>query len=186
MPEKAGSDTITIQEIENGKTKKNKKYTVFVARSAVGEAPASSENGESEGILFLGIPWGTSYPEAKAALEGQGKKLKPLAQRNDYVRSVLADEVTFGNFVASSAAMNFSYTPGDEKFEENNALFKGDLYFDPEFSFENICQAVRMFYGLDQGKVSGDVCTWQQGNIKVVLTKKEKHTMLELICEKAE
>ena len=187
-PVKAGSDTIMILEIDNGRTTKKEKHTVFVARSAVGESSASQEgNGENE-VLFMGIPWGTTYPEVKALLEKKGKTVKALAQYNNSLRATVEGEVDFANCIAFKAAVNFTYNQEDDSYNENNSFYKGDFYFDPDLSFENIRQAVMNVYGLDAGESSGEKYKWEQGNVHIELTKKEKYTILEILngaCEKS-
>ena len=66
---------------------------------------------------------------------------------------------------------------------ENNSFYKGDLYFDPEIPYETVLQTVKNVYGLGEGEQDGAVCAWQQGAVSVVLTKKSRFTILELIRE---
>lgn len=178
-PVKAGSDTVSIVYMEKKKPVKTETYQVFVAPSALGEAP--SKKGAGEPVRFLGLNWGDNFPAVRTQLEDYGRGLKPISQRNEYLRSMLDGEVHFGNLTAFSAAVNFYYTPGDRMYEVRNQLFKGDYYFDPEIPYETVKQAVRSVYSLDKGLTDGDTCSWQRDDVQIFLTKKSRFTVLELI-----
>ena len=83
-------------------------------------------------------------------------------------------------YTASQAALNFTYDSSAIDRDESSSFFKGDLYFDTELSFETLRQAVQLAYGLDQGNSSENECTWQQEDVRIVLSKKEKFTILEV------
>ena len=99
---------------------------------------------------------------------------------------MLTGPVLFGNVTAFSAAVNFTFTPGDRMYEVRNSLFKGDLYFDPEIPAELILKAVKTVYSLGEPEQNGDEYSWTQGHIRVVLTKKSRFTILELIWDGGE
>lgn len=182
-PVKAGPDTISITG-----SGKNVTYKVFVSPSVFPESGAAAlpeENGEAAEILFLNLPWGCSFPEAKSTLSGQGKTVKEPAQRNDFIRAQIKSEITFGSCTATNAALDFSYEPGTENYKKENSLFKGVLYFDPETPFDQIRLAVRSVYGLDNGEMNGDVCTWKQGDVTITLTPKDRYIILEIGKEAA-
>lgn len=183
LPVKAGSDTISISYVESKKVLRTEKYTVFVARSAVGEGTSVSGEGEEKELAFLSLPWGASYSEIQMIMEARGRELKPLGERNTYLRAMIGNEVTFGSLTAFNSALNFTYRPGDRLYMENNSFYKGDLYFDPEIPYDTVLQTVKNVYGLGEGEQDGDVCTWQQGSVRAVLTKKSRFTILELIRE---
>lgn len=183
QPVKAGSDTVSIVYLVKQKPEKTENHSVFVAPSAVGETAALDENGEPAPVRFLGIPWGSNYPQAKALLDNSGRGVKALSQRNDYLRAMYDGEVLFGNLTAFSAALNFSYTPGDRMFEARNSLYKGDFYFDPETPVDTLVQTVRSVYGLDEGKQTGDGYAWEREHVRLVLTQKSRFTILELIWD---
>ena len=184
-PVKPGEDEVKITT-----GKQTFVYKVFVSPEAfptssvaVQAAEGEAENGEPAEILFLNVPWGSTYSEANAVLKDQNNSLKPPAKNNDYLRSMVSGEVTLSTVTAFRAAMNFSYDQEDPQYKSNNAFYKGDLYFDPEVPFEQIQLAIRNEYGLERGTGSGDQCTWEQGGVKLVLTKKEKFTILEIFRE---
>lgn len=180
-PVKAGPDTISVTG-----SGKNVTYKVFVSPSVFPESGAAAipvETGEATEILFLNIPWGSSYPEANSILKGQGKTAKEPAQRNDFIRAQIKSEISFGSCTATNAALDFSYEPGTEDFKNKNSLFKGVLYFDPETPFDQIRLAVRSVYGLDNGEMNGDICTWKQGDITITLSPKDRYTILEIYKE---
>lgn len=176
-PVKPGPDVVSITG-----SGENKKIKVFVSPAAFPESGAApvSVGDESSEILFLGIPWNSTYEEAKAILGEQGKEVKKPAQRNDYIRAQIKDEIYFSTCVATNSALDFSYTPGDENYLSNNALFKGIHYFDPETPFDQLRLAVKSVYGLDYGDLNGDVCTWKKGDISLTLTRKDRYIILEV------
>ena len=185
-PVKPGEDLVKIST-----GKKTFTYKVFVSPEAfpssdVAPQDADTENDEPHDILFLNIPWGSSYDEANTSLRDQGKRLKPAAVSNGSLRAMVDGEVAFSNLTAFRAAVNLAFEEGDPNYKKNNSLFMGDFYFDPEIPFEQIQLAVRNVYGLDKGNTAGDVCTWKQGNIQLTLTKKEKFTCLEIRRNDAE
>ena len=183
MPMKAGSDSITLSYIERKKVVKTEKYTVFVSRAAVGEGKSiPTEEGAKE-ITFLGIPWGSAYPKVKEILESRGREIKQISERNDYLRATLGSGITFSNCTAFNAGLNFTYREYDRQYLERNQLFKADLYFDLELSFEALHQAVKNVYDLDDGDQDGDRCIWRQGNVLLELTRKAKFTVLEITRE---
>lgn len=177
-PVKAGPDTISVTG-----SGKNVTYKVFVSPSVFPESGAAAlpaETSETAEILFLNIPWGSSYPEASSVLKSQGKTTKEPAQRNDFIRAQIKSEISFGSCTATNAALDFSYEPDTENFKNKNSLFKGILYFDPETPFDQIRLAVRSVYGLDNGEMNGDVCTWKQGEVTITLSPKDRYTILEV------
>ena len=177
-PVKAGPDEVII----TGGARKYV-YKVFVSPALFPESGAAvipEENGEQPEILFLNIPWGTSYPEVKTLLQGQGKKMKAPAQRNDFIRATIDGGITFSNCETSSVALDFSYTPGTANFKEENSLFKATLYFDPEIPFDQIRMAVMSVYGLDNGTLRGNICTWESEGTALTLTPKDRYTILEM------
>lgn len=179
-PLKPGPDVVSITG-----SGWNKKIRVFVSPEAFPEFGAAALPAESEpaDILFLGIPWGATYAEAKQILEESGKEIRKPAQRNDFIRAHINGEISFAMCTATNTALDFSYTPGDEDFMNSNALFKGIHYFDPETPFDQLRLAVRSVYGLDYGEMSGDVCTWKQGNTVITLTPKDRYMILEVVRE---
>ena len=180
-PVKAGSDVVTITGCLRKET-----YKVFVSPAVFpesGAAPLAVEEGSAGEILFLDIPWGSSYPEAKSILQGQGKKVKAPAQRNDYIRAVVDGEVLFSACTAEMAALEFSYEPGTTDFKEKNSFFRGVLYFSPDTPFDQIRLAVRSIYGLDNGELQDGVCTWKKDGVVLKLTPKDKNTVLEFYQE---
>lgn len=186
-PVKAGSDTVSIVFLEKKKPVKTNSYSVFVAPSAVGESAALTADGEPGPIRFLGLPWGFNYPQSKTLLDNNGRGLKTLSRRNDkYLRAMVASPILFGNITAFSAALNFTYTPDDRMYEVRNSLYKGDLYFDPEIPVESVVQAAKSVYGLGSPQQSGDSYTWEQGHIRIVVTKKSRFTILEVIWDGTE
>ena len=179
-PVKPGADVVTITAGKNKFV-----YNVFVSPEAFPTskvAPPNSEKkkGKSEDLLFMNVPWGSSYNESNKSLQNQGKKLKSLAQYNNVLRAMVDGEVSFSDLTAFRAAMNFTYDKEDKDFKKNNSFYKGDFYFDPDIPFERIQLAVRNEYDLDKGSTSGKTCTWKKGNVKLVLTKKENFTILEI------
>lgn len=179
VPVKPGEDRITINV--GGKLFT---YTVFVSPEAFPGSEGSvtaKQTDEDGGVLFLDLPWGTSYNDAAKLLGAQGVTLKPFMKYDTYLRAMVEGETSFSMLTAFRAGLNFSYDPSDRRFQKNNALFKGDLYFDPEIPFERIQLAVRNEYGLDKGTESGDACTWQVGDTRLILQKKERFTILEII-----
>ena len=176
-PVKPGPDVVSITG-----SGENKKIKVFVSPAAFPEfgtaaLPAEDESAE---ILFLGIPWGSTYAEAKQILQEQGKKLKNPAQRDDYIRAWIDGEINFATCTATQSALDFSYTPGDESFMSNNAMFKGIQYFDPQTPFDQLRLAVKSVYGLDYGNLNGDVCYWEKGDVTITLTQKDRFIILEV------
>ncbi len=143
----------------------------------------SEEDAEDEpkGLLFMNVPWGSSYPEAQTALSAQGITTKPLAKNNDYLRALVGGDIPFQNVTAFRAGLNFSYDENDPDYEKNNSLFSGNYYFKPEVSFDDILTATRFVYGLDKGTASGDEYRWEKDDVQIILTKKEKYTILEVI-----
>ena len=184
-PEKPGSDIIRVEYVDSKKRViKFETYTVFVAPSAMGEAVRLKADGEPEPMRFLDIPWDSTYPTVNEYLMKQGKSLKMLSQNNDYLRSMIDGEITFGNLTAFSAATNYTYTVGDRLWEVRNGLFRGDLYFDPEIPFETVMQTARSIYTLDQGQEIGDRdYTWTRGHVSVSLTWTKRYTRLELVWD---
>ena len=184
-PEKAGSDIIRIEYVEKKKNVvKFEAYSVFVAQSAIGEAVRLKEDGEPAPIRFLDIPWDSTYPTVNECLQKQGKSLKMLSQRNDYLRSMIDKEIIFGNLTAFSAATNYTYTVGDRLWEVRNGLFRGDLYFDAEIPFGTVMQTARSIYTLDQGQKVGDRdYAWKRGHVSVTLTWSKRYTRLELVWD---
>ncbi len=187
-PLKAGTDTISLVYIEGKTTVKTERRTVFVAPSAVGETMRLLKNGKPAPVTFLGIPWGSAWPTVRETLEKQGRGLKALSQRNDYLRSMLdGGDILFGNIPAYAAAANFTYTADDRMWEVRNALFRGDLYFDPEIPFETVMQAARSVYALNKGKKTGNKAyAWQRGHVSVTLTWTKRYTVLELLWDGTE
>ena len=183
LPVKAGSDTISIQYIQKKKTAKIEKHTVFVARSAVGETAEYTEDSSVKPIRFLGLAWGYSYPKIKTVLEFRGRHVKNIVRSNDNLRSMLEGEVLFGSLTAFSAALNFSYDQSSRSYETNNSLFSGDLYFDPSIPFQDIVKTVKNIYSLEEGEESKKSCSWERDHVRVVLTKAERYTLLELIWD---
>lgn len=184
LPVKAGSDTISLVYIESKKVAKTEKHTVFVARSAVGEgATVPSEDGEKE-ITLLGLPWGTSYPKTNEILAERGRSIKQISERNDYLRATLGSGFVFGNCESFNAALNFTYKPGDRYYMVRNNLFRGDLYFEPDTSFDTLAQAVRNVYGLDEGqKEADDTLVWKRGSVTVTLEKQAKFLLLSILWD---
>ena len=153
----------------------------------MGEAARLKADGEPEPITFLNIPWGTAYPSVNESLQARGTGLKMLSQRNDYLRAMVDGEILFGNLWAYSAATNYTYTAGDRLWEVRNGLFRGDLYFHPEISFDSIMQAARSIYSLDEGQKVGDRdYAWKRGHVSVTLTWTKRYTVLELIWDGTE
>lgn len=185
-PVKAGSDTVSIVYMEKKKPVKTESYTVFVAPAAVGEAARLTEDGEPAPIRFLSLPWGSNYPQAKTKLDANGRGLKVLSQRNEYLRAMVASPILFGNVTAFSAALNFTYTQGDRLYEVRNSLFKGDLYFDTEIPVESVVRAARSIYGLGAPQRSGDAYAWEQGHVRVTITPKSRFTILEVVWDGTE
>lgn len=184
MPVKAGSDTISIQFINSKKkTERIDKHTVFVARSAVGEAAEYTEDGTVKPIRFLHLKWGSAYPDIRTKLESRGMTVKNIAQNNDNLRAMIDGEVLFASLTAFKAALNFTYDHNSRLYEVKNSLFKGDLYFDVSIPYEDVVSAVKDVYMLEEGEASGDVTLWERDHISVVLTKKERFTLLELIWD---
>lgn len=178
-PLKAGEDELTVRITGQGNTV----FRIFVSPEVFsGSAAASPEirEGESgpEEILFLDIPWGASYPEAKKVLGEKNISLKKPAQRNDFIRASVSGEVDFSNLKAENTALDFSYTQGDTGYMENNTLIKGTFYFDDSIPFEQVHLAVRNVYGLDKGDLEEGECTWQAGGAVLRLEKKERNTVL--------
>ena len=178
-PIKAGPDTITVTG-----SGRDKKIRVFVSPSLFpgsGAAPLPKESdGEAAEILFLNIPWGSSLPDAREVLEGQNKKLKKPAQRNDFVRVYTEDEVSFGTCTALYVGLDFSYEPGASDFKTRNSLFKGLFYFDPATPVDQIRLAVSSVYGLDNGAQKDGEYVWSQGDVKLTLIPKDKFNILEI------
>jgi hypothetical protein len=177
-PVKAGPDVVSI--IGTGR---NANYKVFVSPAIFPESGAAAlpaEEGKPAEILFLNIPWGTSFPDAKSILEGQGKKVKSPAQRNDHLRAQIESEIEFGNCVATNAALDFSYEAGVSDYKEKNSLFKGILYFEKDMPFDQLRLAVKSVYGLDNGSMNGDECTWKKDEVNITLTKKDRYMILEI------
>lgn len=186
-PEKAGSDVIRIEYMEKKKVVKTEIYLVFVSQAAMGEAVRLKADGQPEPIRFLNVPWGTAYPAVNEAMQKQGRSLKMLSQRNDYLRAMIDREIPFGNLTAFSAATNYTYTPGDRLWEVRNGLFRGDLYFDPEIPFETVMQTVRSVYSLDRGEKTGDRdYAWKRDHVSVTLTWTKRYTLLELVWDGTE
>ena len=187
-PLKAGTDTISLVYVVSKKTIKTELITVFVAPSAVSETARLKKNGKPAPVTFLGIPWGSPWPTVREALEKQSRGLKALVRQNDYLRSMLnGEEILFGNIPAYAAASNFTYTPGDKMWEVRNALFRGDLYFDPEIPFETVMQTARSIYALNKGKKTGTKAyAWQRGHVSVTLTGTKRYTVLRLIWDGTE
>ena len=186
-PLKPGSDIIRIEFIEKKKAIRSENYSVFVSQGAMGEAARLKADGEPEPITFLNIPWGTAYPSVNESLQARGTGLKMLSQRNDYLRAMVDGEILFGNLWAYSAATNYTYTAGDRLWEVRNGLFRGDLYFHPEISFDSIMQAARSIYSLDEGQKVGDRdYAWKRGHVSVTLTWTKRYTVLELIWDGTE
>ena len=183
-PLKAGSDIIRIEYVASKKVVKTETYNVFVAQSAMGEAARVKSSGKPEPLTFLGIPWGSNYPEVMEYLQNRGMGLKMLSQRNDYLRSMVDGTLQFGNLTAFSEATNYTYTPGDRLWEARNGLFRADLYFDPEIPFETVMQTARSIYSLDQGEKVGDKdYTWKRDHVSVTLTWTKRYTVLELVWD---
>ena len=176
-PVRPGPDVVSITG-----SGENKKIKVFVSPEVFPEYGAAAIPAEDESveILFLGIPWESTYSEAKTIVQKQGKELKKPAQRNDYIRAWIDGEIYFSSCTATQSALDFSYTPGDENFMSNNALFKGVYYFDPETPFDQLRLAVKSVYGLDYGNLSGSVCNWKKGNVTLTLTQKDRYIILEV------
>ena len=179
-PAKAGSDTIYIIYNEKRKPIKTEYHTVYVAQTAVGEAPRLKENGEPAPIRFLDIPWGSNWPETKIHMEERGLGLKAISERNSYLRSMVDGQVIFGNLTAFSAALNYSYRRNDPMFEARNSFNNGDLYFDPSIPFAQIALTARCLYCLDEGKTVDGILTWQRGHVTVTLEQKERYTILQV------
>lgn len=180
-PLKPGEDVVKISA--GGRTFS---YKVFVSPEAfptsnVAPQESDKDNNAPAEILFLNIPWGSSYSEANNALKNQGEKLKPSAKYNDDLRALLDGEVPFANLTAFRAAVTFSYDEDDPKYKTNNKFYKGTFYFDPQIPVEQIQLAVRNEYGLDKGTIKNDTCTWKQDNVQIVLTQKEKYSCLEIM-----
>lgn len=186
-PLKAGSDMIRIEYLQKKKAIRADTYSVFVAQSAMGEAVRLKSDGEPAPIRFLDIPWDTPYPSVNDYLMKRSMSLKPLSQRNDYLRAMIDGEILFGNLTAFSAATNYTYTVGDRLWEVRNGLFRGDLYFDPEIPFDSVMQAARSIYSLDQGQKVGDRdYAWKRGHVSVTLTWTRHYTVLELVWDGTE
>lgn len=181
-PLKAGTDTITLNYVESKKTVKTDRYTVFVAPSAVGETMRLQKNGKPAAITFLGLPWGSAWPDVRDALEKQNRGLKTSYEENDRLRSMLdVEEIRFGNITAYAAAANFSFTPGDRMREVRNSLFRGDLYFAPDIPYGTVMLAVRKVYALGQGtKTTSNTYAWKRGHVSVTLTRAKRYTVLSL------
>lgn len=186
-PLKAGSDIIRIEYLVKKKAIRSETYTVFVSQAAMGEAVRLKEDGEPAPIRFLNVPWGSTYPTVNEYMQKRSKSLKPLSQRNDYLRAMVDSEILFGNVWAYSAATNYTYTVGDRLWEVRNGLFRGDLYFYPEYPFDSILQAARSIYSLDEGQKVGDRdYIWQRGHVTVTLTWTRHYTVLELVWDGTE
>lgn len=180
VPVKPGSDTIIMLTNMNNTAFEKETHTVFVARSALGESVSTAKDGSTEDILFLGIPWNSSFPEAEKVIQDRGKTVKPPAKHDEYVRAIIDGEITFVNYTATNAALNFKYDPAENDFKNKNRLYKGDLYFSPDIEFDKILHAVMSVYGLDEGESSDEKCTWDQGSVHLELTKKKKYIILEI------
>lgn len=186
-PLKPGSDIIRIEYIQKKKALKTETYTVYVSQAAMGESVRLDEDGEPEPIRFLDIPWGSACPTVNEYLQKRDMSLKPLSQRNDYLRAMVDKEILFGNLWAYSAATNYTYTVGDRLWEVRNGLFRGDLYFYPEIPFDSVLQAARSIYSLGEGQKVGDRdYAWQRGHVSVTLTWTKHYTVLELIWDGTE
>ncbi len=184
-PIKVGSDVITFRYGSS-----TVKKMVYVAPEAFGmtaeiqdeteNASASFDTGSTEELLFMGLQWDLSYPEAKVQLAKQQKELKSPVQSNKYLRAMVDNDIGFAGVSAFRAALNFAYNPDEEHFENNSTFCKGDLYFDNKFSYDEVREAVETVYGLKDGEPSGDSWTWKKGEIKLVLTQKQKFIILEV------
>lgn len=185
-PVKAGTDVITFRYGSSSVKKK-----VYVTPEAVGRTPDNAEKTEDEiiaenntgtpdEVLFLGIPWGLSCPEARVLLREQGKELKAPVQTNNYLRAMIDHDIAFADVSAYKAAMNFAYDRDDPDFENRNEFYKGDFYFDNKFSFEEVSRAIMSVYGLDGGEPAGDGWTWQKNGVQLTLTQKKKYMILEI------
>ena len=183
VPVKAGSDVISIQFIEKKKTARIDKYSVFVARNAVGEAAVYTEDGKVRPIRFLNLPWGSSYPEVKEEMSRRGRTVKTIAQYNDDLRSMMDGSFPFGNLTAGAAAANYTYDHNSRMYEVKNSLFRGDLYFDPAIPLEDVARTVKRVYTLEGGQESADYCEWERDHVKVTLSKTEYYTKVEVIWD---
>ena len=178
-PVKPGEDVVTI----NVTGQRRFVYNVFVSPEMYTDSSASIQNAESQEageILCLDIPWGSTYNEAKEILKNQNKTIKPPGKRNDYIRALIHEDIFFADCIAYTAALNFTYSGETEKeITANSSFFKGDLYFDLDYSLDQLQLAVRRVYGLDQGKKAGESITWTKDDVVLKLTRKEKFNMLE-------
>lgn len=180
LPVKAGSDLISMLYQEKKKnTVLIERHTVFVSRSAVGEAARLKKDGTPKPIRFLTIPWGSSYPEVRNLLKNQGRSVGDVYRNNSQLRAVIGDGITFANTAAYRAALDFTYDRNTQQFTEKNTLVRGILYFDPEIPEEAIVQGVRTVYGLGPGNVSETSVSWERDGVQITLSRKERFTALE-------
>ena len=185
-PVAPGEDVVTIN------TRQRKfVYEVFVSPEAFPESPvaphetAREEKADEPGeILFMGIPWGASYPESKNILSESQIKVNALGQRSGYLRAIIQQDIPFSGVTAYNGALNFHYSADEADFQSINSLYQCSLYFDPSVPYEQIQIAVRKEYGLDKGTMSDEnMCTWKQGRVTLVLTKKDQFSILEMTVE---
>ena len=175
-PVKPGADTITISV--NAKKFVYKAFVCPEVFPETGLAATDAGSNKTEDLLFMGIPWGSSYEEAKAVLSANKIYLKPLTKRNDYLRTQIKSDYVIADCTATNSFLNFSYKPGEENYNENNTFFEGEFYFDKEVPIEQIELAVRTFYGLPQGEYNDGVYTWKQGKTILTLEQKERFSIL--------
>ena len=185
-PVAAGSDTVHVIEVKNGKTVRDVTHLVYVAPSAVREAgavPADAKGGE---ILFRDIPWGSTYTEVRKLIRARGEKFKPLAVRNNLLWTQIDGEITFGSFTAFRNGLSFgseSANVDDLTANLQKTYFcMGDYYFGPEIPFDNLKQNVMKTYGLpaNETTLSGTDCLWKSGRVTVHLFAKSKFTQLQI------
>ena len=169
-PVKPGTDTVTISVND-----KKFIYKVFVSPEVFPETGLAAEgaiDSAAKDLLFLNIPWGSSYDKAGEILREQHLALKALTQRDGYMRTQTKTTYTFSNIEATHIYLNFRGNAAD------NAFFEGDIYFDKDVPLDQIELAVRMFYGLPQGELKDGSYIWHQGETILTLTQKEKFTIL--------
>ena len=175
-PVKAGPDVVSVTGTGN-----NLNCRVYVCPDVFpecGGALLTDENGKDTGILFMNLPWDISYTEAKYSLDAQGKAIKNPVMHDITVRAQMDGKLVFGNIEATHAALDFAYPTATDKPLEENALYRGLYYFDPETPFEQVRLAVRSVYGLDNGEHDGTRCSWEKDGVELELEKKEKFTVL--------
>ena len=177
-PVKAGPDVVSVTGTGN-----NLNCRVYVCPNVFPECGGAllvDENGEAIDPRFMNLPWEVSYAEVKYALEAQGKTIKAPVMHDITVRAQMDGKLVFGNIEATHAALDFAYPTATNNPLEENSLYRGMYYFDPETPFDQVRLAVRSVYGLDNGEHDETHCSWKKGDVELNLEKKEKFTVLEV------